>query len=75
MSSSLSACHWTGSITAMDRSAEEPTGIGGERLTEWAFGGDEVNRRYLENSETDITGGFDDYCRFRFDERNHITDR
>ncbi|HEU4332697.1 MAG TPA: dihydrofolate reductase family protein [Lapillicoccus sp.] len=36
-----------GFITAAGRTPEQPTGPGGERLTEWAFGADERNRAYL----------------------------
>jgi dihydrofolate reductase len=39
-----------GFMTAANRTPEEPTGAGGERLTEWAMGGDERNRRFLADS-------------------------
>lgn len=38
-----------GYMTAAGQSAEEPVGLGGQRLTEWAFGPDERNRTYLAN--------------------------
>jgi dihydrofolate reductase len=43
-----------GFITAANRTPEEPTGAGGHRLVEWAFGADEENRRYLENAGQDL---------------------
>jgi dihydrofolate reductase len=43
-----------GFITAANRTPEEPTGAGGHRLVEWAFGSDEQNRRYLENAGKDL---------------------
>ena len=39
-----------GFIAAAGRSPEHPTGPGGDRLTEWAFGRDKVNQRYLEEA-------------------------
>ena len=37
-----------GYMTADGRTADEPLGPGGQRLNEWAFGGDQQNRAYLE---------------------------
>jgi dihydrofolate reductase len=37
-----------GFMTAANRRPEEPMGDGGQRLHEWAMGGDERNRRVLE---------------------------
>jgi hypothetical protein len=39
-----------GFITASNRRPEEPMGDGGQRLHEWAMGGDERNREFLERS-------------------------
>ena len=39
-----------GFMTAANRTAEEPTGAGGQVLTEWAMGSDERNRRYLADA-------------------------
>ena len=39
-----------GFMTAANRTAEEPTGAGGQRLTEWAMADDERNRRYLADA-------------------------
>jgi dihydrofolate reductase len=39
-----------GFMTAANRTAEEPTGAGGERLTEWAMADDERNRRFLDDA-------------------------
>ena len=39
-----------GFMTAANRTPEEPTGAGGQRLTEWAMGGDERNQRFLANA-------------------------
>jgi len=39
-----------GFVTAAGRTPEQPTGPGGERLTEWAFGEDERNRAYLSDA-------------------------
>jgi dihydrofolate reductase len=39
-----------GFMTAANVRPEEPMGDGGQRLVEWAFGEDERNREYLENS-------------------------
>lgn len=39
-----------GFITAANQTAEEPMGAGGERLHEWAFGADEANERFFEES-------------------------
>jgi dihydrofolate reductase len=39
-----------GFVTGADRTPEEPLGRGGLRLHEWAFGGDERNRRFLEDA-------------------------
>jgi len=39
-----------GFITASGSTAAEPMGKGGERLHEWAFGGDEESRRLLEDA-------------------------
>ena len=39
-----------GFITAANRTAEEPLGAGGERLHDWAFGQDPVNREYMESA-------------------------
>jgi dihydrofolate reductase len=36
-----------GFVSAAGPTAEEPLGVGGERLHEWAFGGDEVSSRIL----------------------------
>lgn len=39
-----------GFITASDQTPDEPMGDGGQRLHEWAFGGDETNRQFLERA-------------------------
>jgi len=39
-----------GFITAAGRTPEQPTGRGGERLTQWAFGSDERNQSYLADA-------------------------
>lgn len=39
-----------GFIAAANRRPEEPLGDGGERLHEWAFGGDERDREVLASS-------------------------
>jgi len=39
-----------GFMTGANRRPEQPLGDGGEGLHEWAFGGDERNRRYLEGA-------------------------
>jgi dihydrofolate reductase len=36
-----------GFVSAAGSTAEEPMGIGGERLHEWAFGGDEISSRLV----------------------------
>lgn len=43
-----------GFITAAGRTTEQPTGQGGERLTEWAFGADERNRTYLADAVSQL---------------------
>jgi len=43
-----------GFITAAGRTPEQPTGPGGERLTEWAFGSDERNRAYLADAVSQL---------------------
>lgn len=43
-----------GFVTAAGRTAEEPTGPGGERLTQWAFGEDERNRTYLAEAVAEL---------------------
>lgn len=37
-----------GYVTASGQTPTEPMGGGGERLHDWAFGGDETNRRFFE---------------------------
>jgi dihydrofolate reductase len=39
-----------GFMTAANRTPEEPTGAGGQVLTEWAMDSDERNRRYLADA-------------------------
>jgi len=39
-----------GFVTASNRRPEEPMGDGGQRLHEWAMGGDERNREFLKRS-------------------------
>jgi dihydrofolate reductase len=39
-----------GFVTAANQTPEQPAGEGGERLHDWAFGGDEINRRYFERA-------------------------
>jgi dihydrofolate reductase len=39
-----------GFITAANRTPEEPLGDGGEELHSWAFGGDAINREYMESA-------------------------
>jgi dihydrofolate reductase len=43
-----------GFITASNQTPEQPTGDGGLRLVDWAFGSDPANRRYLEESTGDL---------------------
>jgi dihydrofolate reductase len=43
-----------GYVTAAGRTPEEPTGPGGDRLTQWAFGVDQKNRDYLTSSVADL---------------------
>jgi dihydrofolate reductase len=43
-----------GFITASNRRPEEPMGDGGQRLHEWAFGGDQRNRAFLERSIAEL---------------------
>lgn len=43
-----------GFITASNRRPEEPMGDGGLKLVEWAFGGGERNREFLEDSIADL---------------------
>jgi dihydrofolate reductase len=43
-----------GFVTASDQTPEEPLGVGGEQLHEWAFGADETNRRYFERAGADL---------------------
>ncbi|MEI2775368.1 MAG: dihydrofolate reductase family protein [Tetrasphaera sp.] len=43
-----------GFVTASGRSAEQPTGLGGEQLTQWAFGQDERNRSFLADAVADL---------------------
>jgi dihydrofolate reductase len=39
-----------GYMTSSNQTPDEPMGKGGQRLHEWAFGGDEVNRKLLEDA-------------------------
>jgi dihydrofolate reductase len=39
-----------GFITASNQTPEQPMGDGGEHLHDWAFGGDEANRRFFEQA-------------------------
>jgi dihydrofolate reductase len=39
-----------GFITASNQTPDQPAGEGGERLHDWAFGGDETNRHYFEQA-------------------------
>lgn len=43
-----------GFTTAANQTPEEPMGAGGQRLVEWAFGNDETNRRFLEESVAEL---------------------
>jgi dihydrofolate reductase len=43
-----------GYVTGPHPTPEEPLGQQGERLHEWAFGSDEVNRTYLETATSDL---------------------
>jgi len=43
-----------GYITGPDRNPDEPLGRGGERLHEWAFGGDEVNDQYMRRAGSSL---------------------
>ncbi len=44
-----------GSIRAANPTPEQPLGVGGERLHEWAFGADEINNKLLRGA-TEVMG-------------------